>query len=536
MRRHRQILLLAAALASVAHRAPAQGPAPTLPRPLPDAPGSNAATPENLNVDIRAALGSQPATGPAGATPIDLAAALRLAGATPLDIAAASARLRQAYGLLLQAKALKIPNLNGGVGYYRHDGVNQNLFTGELFQKGSNALFLGGGTTANYAIADAIFAPLAAKRVVRSRQADVQTSRNNVLNSVAFFYFNLQEAKGRLVGAEATIVRSERLVRFAEGLAPALIAPLEINRARAQLEGARQYRETTVADWRVTSAQLAEILLLEPTILLDPVEPPFLRVAVVPPGCAPDELVRVALGARPEIASQRELLLSAEQNLRRERSRPLLPNIVLTAPGFANAGVLSGGEFYGGSNNTLNAQGGRLDVSASAYWQLTGGGFANLGLIRQRRGERDAADIEVTRTLFRVRSEVAQALARVETADARVPRAEEELKEAVLSADKNFVGLRETTRPAGELLALVVRPQEVVASLQVLNQAFQDYSNAVNTFNRAQFDLYRALGRPAQWVTSARQVPAVLGPDPAPATPETLPPRPPAPARPPVAR
>ena len=71
-------------------------------------------------------------------------------------------------------------------------------------------------------------------------------------------------------------------------------------------------------------------------------------------------------------------------------------------------------------------------------------------------------------------------------------------KEAIQSADKNFVGLRETTRPAGELLNLVVRPQEVVASLQSLNIAFQDYASAVSTFNRAQFELYRAMGRPAQ--------------------------------------
>ncbi len=197
--------------------------------------------------------------------PINLAAALRLAGDTPLDIAAATARLEQALGLLIQAKALKIPNLNGGIGYYRHDGVNQNLFTGEVFQKGTNAIQLGGGPTINIGLADAIFAPLAARRVVGARRADLQAARNDVLNNVAQYYFNLQEAKGRLVGAEATLVRSERLVKFAEGLAPALIAPLEINRAQAQLENVRQFRETTLNDWRVASAQLAEILLLEPT-------------------------------------------------------------------------------------------------------------------------------------------------------------------------------------------------------------------------------------------------------------------------------
>lgn len=151
----------------------AVGQEPTIPRPLPDAPGATAATPENLPLDIRSALGSQPTTGPQGALPVDLTSALRLAGATPLDIAAASARLRPASGLPLQAKAQKIPHLNGGFGYYRHDGHNRDLFTGKLFQEGSDAMLLGGGVAANYAIANAIFALLVAKSITCSRQIDV---------------------------------------------------------------------------------------------------------------------------------------------------------------------------------------------------------------------------------------------------------------------------------------------------------------------------------------------------------------------------
>ena len=363
MRRNRRFALMAWALGLIQPAWPAGAQAPSLPPALPEGPSQGVASPAELAVDIQSALSSRPATGPEG-VPINLAAALKLAGATPLDIAAATARLEQALGLLVQARALKFPNLNGGLGYYRHDGTNQNLFTGQVFQKGSNGLQLGGGPTINVALADAVFSPLAARRVVTSRQADIQSARNNVLNTVAQYYFNLQEAKGRLVGAEATIVRSERLLRLAEGLAPTLIAPLEINRARAQLESVRQFRETTLNDWRIASAQLAEILLLEPTIVLDPVEPPFLRVAVVPPGCDVDQLVKVALASRPEIASQRELLVSAEQQLRRERSRPFLPNLVLTTPGTANAGVLPAGSFYGGVNDSLNGHGGRADFTA----------------------------------------------------------------------------------------------------------------------------------------------------------------------------
>jgi hypothetical protein len=76
------------------------------------------------------------------------------------------------------------------------------------------------------------------------------------------------------------------------------------------------------------------------------------------------------------------------------------------------------------------------------------------------------------------------------------------VRQAIESADKNFIGLRETARPAGELLRLIVRPQEVVAAIIALETAYEQYAPAVNEYNTAQFDLYRALGQPAQWVTS----------------------------------
>ena len=51
------------------------------------------------------------------------------------------------------------------------------------------------------------------------------------------------------------------------------------------------------------------------------------------------------------------------------------------------------------------------------------------------------------------------------------------------------------------MIILLVRPQEVIAAVQTLAQAYNDYYGAVGDFNRAQFRLYRALGYPAHFVT-----------------------------------
>jgi outer membrane protein TolC len=456
----------------------------------------------------------QPIPGPAGvglpssgvdrqvpkSLPINLATAMQMAGVQPLDIAAATQQVEQALALQLQARVLWVPSLNGGIDYFRHDGVQQNLFTGANFALGRQTFFVGGGPTLSVSIADAVFAPLAARRVVDSRRADLQASRNDALYTVAQAFFELQSARGRLLGVDATIVRSQLLVNFTTALAPSLIAPLEINRARAELQSLRQTQQIAIRDWRVASARLAEILLLDPATLLEPIEPAFLQVTFLPVDATAEELMPIALNSRPEIVSRRQQVAAAEQLVRQEKTRPFLPNLIVVSPATAT-GLLAAGNLSSGPNGSLGSNGSRLDIEIGAVWQLQNGGLGNIGRIRQRRAEMGAASVELTRIVFRVKSEVSQAVARLQTARIRVVETEEGVRQAVESADKNFIGLRETSRPAGELLRLIVRPQEVVAALIALNTAYDQYATAVAEYNLAQFDVYRALGQPAQWVT-----------------------------------
>jgi outer membrane protein TolC len=352
-------------------------------------------------------------------------------------------------------------------------------------------------------LTDAIFAPLAARRVVASRTADLQAARNDVLLQVSQAFFELQAARGRLLGIDASIVRAESLVAFTRGLAPSLIAPLEINRAQTELQTLLQAQQVAIRDWRVASARLAEILLLDPATLLEPVEPPFLQVTLIPCDETSESLVPIAVRNRPEIASRRELVAAAEQLLNREKGRPFLPYLFVLSP-TTSTGQVAAGNYSAGPNGVLNSNGSRFDIELAAVWELQNAGVGNVGLIRQRRAERDLASIEFTRTVFRVRSEVAQSLARLQTARWRVVETEEGVRQSVESADKNFIGLRETARPAGELLRLIVRPQEVVQAIAAMETAYEQYAFAIGEYNTAQFDLYRALGQPAQWVTSLR--------------------------------
>ena len=179
---------------------------------------------------------------------------------------------------------------------------------------------------------------------------------------------------------------------------------------------------------------------------------------------------------------------------------------MVTSPS-TTTGLLAAGNLSSGPNGQLNTNGSAFNIELAAVWQLQNGGVGNIGRIREQRASRDLASIEFTRTVYRVKSDVAQAVARLQTARVRVVETAEGVRQAIESADKNFIGLRETTRPAGELLRLVVRPQEVVAAIIALQTAYDQYAAAVNEYNTAQFDLYRALGQPAQWVTSLKWQP-----------------------------
>jgi hypothetical protein len=151
-------------------------------------------------------------------------------------------------------------------------------------------------------------------------------------------------------------------------------------------------------------------------------------------------------------------------------------------------------------NDTIANPGARLDLDLQVLWELKNLGFGNRALIHERQAEHDLTILELFRTQDRVAAEVAQAYAQLVSAARRVGEAESELRDALLSATQNLEGMSQTKRPGGNIILLVVRPQEAVQSVQALAQAYVDYYGAVADYNRAQFRLYRALGNPAQGV------------------------------------
>ena len=142
----------------------------------------------------------------------------------------------------------------------------------------------------------------------------------------------------------------------------------------------------------------------------------------------------------------------------------------------------------------------RSDFDIQILWELQNLGLGNRARARERRGEHELSILELFRIQDQVASDVVQSLTLAQSAAGRMKEAEDELRDAVDSAEKNLQGVSQTKRLTGNLLILVIRPQEVVAAIQALGQAYTDYFGAIADYNRTQFRLYRALGNPAQSV------------------------------------
>jgi hypothetical protein len=258
----------------------------------------------------------------------------------------------------------------------------------------------------------------------------------------------------------------------------------------------------------VQSANLTQVLRLDPRAVVEPLEHDHAQVTIIDPGRSLDDLMSVALTNRPEIASRRALVQAAEQRIRREKARPILPVVILN--GFQSAGMLiQGGIFAIGPNSSLNQWRGRDDVSIQLIWQLENFGMGNLARIKAQRGRESQAIIDLRNAQDQVAADVNRALARVQAASARVLQADRSLRTAIITFNGHLEGLGQTRRLAN-VLVLTYRPSEAVYSLEQLNVSFNEYFATVGDYNRAQFELFHALGYPAREVAALRTPGPVL--------------------------
>jgi outer membrane protein TolC len=459
--------------------------------------------------------------------PINLATALRLADVRPLIIAAAQASAWVAEARLQKAKTLWIPTFNLGFAYTRHDGVGPDTLNGNNIPVGQNAFgqfdptsfgkplsqnvnfFYGGG--AFFLLENAtnmIYEPLAARQNLDAARWKIQTAKNDALFLTADAYFEVHKWRGTYAGAIDVVVKGRRLLAQIDELSRDLVPRVEVDRARNFLADLEQEAVMARQNWRKSSANLTQVLRLDPRAVVEPLEPDHLQITLIDPARPLDELMPIALTNRPELASQQALVQASLVNIRKEKMRPFLPILMLN--GFQTPyEQLQFGVNGLGQGNKLNNWLPRDDVAPGMMFQFDSMGMGNAAMVKWMRGEASGALVRYFRAQDMVAADVTRSQARLQSAAARVVQAERELRGALV----NYVGVVEglgQTKRFDNVLHQVFRPQEAVFSLNLLKLAYDHYWVTVAEYNQAQFRLYHALGYPARELAYFRRTGPVL--------------------------
>jgi outer membrane protein TolC len=416
--------------------------------------------------------------------PIDLPTALRVVNTANPTIALARERVREAYAALQLARAQLLPNLEAGPTYNRHDGLLQTSSGNLIFVSKWN-FFIGGGAAASLDTAQALFEPLVARRLVQAQAAASRAVTDAVQLDVALAYLDLLEAYGLLAINAETLAHAEETNQIAQAAEDSGFGktPADAARAWTELAFRRQKRFDLEGRAATASARLAQLLLLQPTLDLRPVEPAVVPIALVPVESPLEELVAAGLMARPELAESRALVAAALMRWRQARVGPLLPRLDVT---------YLAGDFGGGTQDNTQLFHGRGDGLAEATWTLHNFGVGDVANAHIRRSQYNQSMMHVAEVQAQVAAQV--------TAAAKEVRARQltlaEAQEGVRQGEALWRRILRWTREVAVGRVRRFEAVELVTAEQQLNGARVQYLNEVIGYNRAQFRLYWAMGQP----------------------------------------
>jgi outer membrane protein TolC len=338
-------------------------------------------------------------------------------------------------------------------------------------------VFLGGN------IGQGIFAFLTSRQLVAQREFGSLAVRNQVFLQVTLAYSELIRAEGiRAVSLQARDEAREVAKLTAAYAATGQGRQADADRAATEL--ARREGQVLGAEGAIltTSADLCRLLNLDPSIRLHPTDAYVVPLPIVPDPQPLAELIALGLLRRPELAERRAAIREAFLALEGTKVLPFSPTVLI---GF------SAGGFGGGSNLVSPIFGnvsGRTDTDVIAYWTLQNLGVGNAALIKGAKARLGASQFQQIAVLNQVRAEVAMAYARTHARFAQIGTTEA----AVLASQRGFredydLTVEQTNR---------VLPIELLNNFRLLNQARREYLDSIVDYNRAQFELYVALGQP----------------------------------------
>ncbi|MFO0954014.1 MAG: TolC family protein [Isosphaeraceae bacterium] len=470
----------------------------------------------------------------ANVRPIDLGTVLRLANVQNPQLMIARQRVVESEALRQLAAAQFLPSINAGMNYDIHTG-NLQQSNGNILSVNRSALYVGAGAGAVAAgtvevpgvvlegnVAEGVYGFLISRQVVAQRQFATVAQRNQTLLAAAQAYCELLRSEGRRAIAVQVRDEARRVAQLTAAYADAGQGrQADAHRARTELDQREADVQGAEGAILTASARLCFVLNLDPSIRLHPTDAWVVPQPIVPGPMPLCEEIAVALLNRPELGERRAAIREAFLALEGAKVLPFSPTVLV---GF------SGGGFGGGSNLVrpiFGGFGGRSDLDVAAYWTIRNMGVGNVALINLASARLGMNRLREIAVLDQVRAEVAEAFARVHARFAQIGTTEDAVRSGTRGFREDLIRIENTVAPA----------LEVVDSLRLLARSRYQYLDSIVDYNRAQFELYVAMGQPpadalahpvpAEGV-SPPDIPATLATDLAPAIPSSATPAAPA--------
>ncbi|MBI4229937.1 MAG: TolC family protein [Planctomycetes bacterium] len=400
--------------------------------------------------------------------PIDLPTALRAAASDNLEIARAVARHREALGRRRRQQGLWIPAPGAGASIGGVDGQIQGSF-GDFRDVDYETATVDGTLRWVLNPGEALFDTIAARRAADAQEAATEATRQQVLVATAGAYHNLARAQAEALARRERLDLARRKVALARALARGALAPAS-DAARLEAEALLREQESRGAEqaFREGSTRLAELLHLDPSVTLYPLDREIRERTLVDPVLSLADLVQIRDERNPSIREAGLRVASAAASKKASFWAAWSPT---AAVGLLWGGV---GETFGGIHD-------RTVWNVSSGWSLGAWKFAEGGI----------ADARLD--LARIAEESVQA--RTHGALVRAWEASRAAGERARLARDEVAAAEVARRGAGARWeAGLVAEGDVLPAADALALARLHLASAIADFNRAQADLLSHLG------------------------------------------
>lgn len=397
-------------------------------------------------------------------------------------------RVYEAQAKQQRAAAMWLPSIQAGMNYHKHDGNYQAIdgsivdINNNSMQAGLGAGAIAAGTTtrpglvAQFHLADAIFLPKAADRIVAARQHGEWIVKNQAILNIAIAYLDLLDAYQDESLMLASVSRLKELAKITEEYAlvgKGLVADAqrmntEVSLAETRTLGLKEKKLSA-------STRLARSMSQSNAGVFIPADERALPLDLVDTSMTEQEDIQLALCQRPEYGEAKEQLASVEALLEREKSAPYVPNLQV---GYST------GRFGGGLGTNFGNWGGRYDIDALMTWELRNLGIGEQAARDERKSQVRQAMLSMQVLYDQIVQQITEARAQVAVRREQIDICEKAVESANESYRKNLDRIRQ-----GQGL-----PIECLQSAQALEACERAYLKAISDYNRAQMQLLWARG------------------------------------------